>query len=321
MLRNDIDGELELYSNGYPKETRDTLQRQLFDALSQLRKDCGTPPEYLSIKKARHEYKFIGLRAHFILRAIREIGTGVHHFFHFKFNDSKRFEYEIWRSSPLKKLTRQLRAINSLSALSSQRLPKYFDILLALQCQPERAITPCATPFYNQLFLLDYLNFLFQKNNFGPVEKIVVKEHPSQLRPYQRAYLGRTPLFYENLAKDARVSLAPERSNNQELIERCKIVVGTSGNICFEAYILGKPVIALGHAWFCYLKYFKQNRRAIMDRYGASIIEPPSTDVVYETSWQLSRHIFEYKIGEKTEDQARIMSNAKALCAVITANS
>ena len=132
---------------------------------------------------------------------------------------------------------------------------------------------------------------------------------------------GERLFFYENLAKDARVSLAPERSNNQELIERCKIVVGTSGNICFEAYILGKPVIALGHAWFCYLQYFKQNRRAIMDRYGASIIEPPSTNVVYETSWQLSRHIFEYKIGEKTEDRARIMSNAKALCAVITANS
>ena len=85
-----------------PRETRDTLQRQLFDALSQLRKDCGTPPEYLSIKKARHEYKFIGLRAHFILRAIREIGTGVHHFFRIKFNNSKRFEYEIWRSSLIK---------------------------------------------------------------------------------------------------------------------------------------------------------------------------------------------------------------------------
>ena len=52
-----------------------------------------------------------------------------------------------------------------------------------------------------------------------------------------------------------------------------------------------------------------------MDRCGATTIEPPSTDVVYETSLQLSRHIFEYKIGEKTEDQARIMLNAKALCA------
>ena len=152
------------------------------------------------------------------------------------------------------------------------------------------------------------------------MEKIVVKEHPSQLRPYQRAYLGRTPLFYENLTKDARVQLAPESSNNKDLIERCSIVVGTSGNICFEAYILGKPVIALGHAWFCYLQYFKQNRQTILDEFSDAMIAPPTANAIYETSAQLSQHIFEYRIGEKTEDRARMISNAKALCAVITAN-
>ena len=94
----------------------------------------------------RHEYKLIGLKAHFVLRAVREIGTRVQHVITVKYNNPKRFEYEIWKSSPVKKLARQLRAINSLKALSSQQLPKSFDILLALQCQPERAITPCATP-------------------------------------------------------------------------------------------------------------------------------------------------------------------------------
>lgn len=321
LLRNDIDGDVNPYSNGYSEETRGKLQKQLVNTLSKLREDCGTPPEYLSIKKARHEYRYINLRAHFVLRALREIGTRVHHFIKVRYNNTRQFEYEIWKSNPLKKLTRQLRAINSLSALSSQKLPKYFDILLALQCQPERAITPCATPFYNQLFVLDYSNSLFQKTHSGPVEKIVVKEHPSQLRPYQRAYLGRTPLFYENLAKDPRVVLAPESSNNKDLIERCGIVVGTSGNICFEAYILGKPVIALGHAWFCYLQYFKQNRKALSDGFSAAMIEPPNANVIYEASVQLCQHIFEYRIGEKTEDQARIISNAKTLCALITANS
>ena len=99
-------------------------------------------------KKARHEYKFIGLRAHFILRAIREIETR----FPIKFNNSKRFEYEIWRSSPLKKLTRQLRAINSLSALSSQ---DYLNILIScwrcnasLSVQSRLVLPPSTTNYF-----------------------------------------------------------------------------------------------------------------------------------------------------------------------------
>ena len=49
-----------------------------------------------------------------------------------------------------------------------------------------------------------------------------------------------------------------------------------------------------------------------MDRCGATTIEPPSTDVVYETSLQLSRIFSNINFGVKTEDQARIMLNAKS---------
>lgn len=120
---------------------------------------------------------------------------------------------------------------------SLDRLPAKF-VYYPLQYSPEVSINVPAPYFVDQLRAIDLILLSLPVDFF-----LVIKEHP--------AMMGLRPgSFYENLKKRANILLADMALPSIELTIRAGLTISVTGTACLEAFILGKPSIHLGRAFF-----------------------------------------------------------------------
>jgi len=112
-------------------------------------------------------------------------------------------------------------------------LPEKF-IYYPLQTSPESSINTPAPYFIDQMRAIDAIRFAMASDC-----TLVVKEH--------RASVGiRPPSFYAELRRRAGVRIAHFGVPSLELIKRAQLTISVTGTAVFEAFLLGRPSLALG---------------------------------------------------------------------------
>lgn len=105
-----------------------------------------------------------------------------------------------------------------------------------LQSEPEVSLQVLGRPYHkNQIELLRNL-----AGSLPAGMKLVVKEHPRSmgLRPYA---------YYKSLFEIPNLYLADVHAPSIPMVKACSFVGVISGTIGFEAIMMGKPVLILGH--------------------------------------------------------------------------
>jgi len=312
LLRSRIDGDINPYLNHYSKIEKVRIGEELDSALSEMKANIERPPDYLRAKQERFNSFSYADELHFTIKMLKEvIRKPVRWLRHMlRIRAKRNYIDNTWRKNPISKYSRQMAAIAGYKKYSSARLPISRPFaLLTLQCQPERALTPCAGIYQNQLLVADLFEILRRRNLIGEVDDLIIREHPSQLRPYQRAYLGRNEMFYRNLTKSAHCHLSDNSHNTAALMRDAEIVLGTTGSTCFEALLLGKNVIAMGDSWFKFLDYFSKVDGQVSDIQsgkGKSLVWPVCRQK--HIVRQLLPYVFEYQanwgVTDMLEDAA-----------------
>lgn len=116
-------------------------------------------------------------------------------------------------------------------------LPDKF-IYYPLQYTPEASINTPAPFFVDQMRAIDLI-----LNSMPPDFYLVVKEHP--------AMIGERPFsFYRALKKKAGILLADIHIPSIEITKKASLTASVTGTACLEAFLLGKPSLHLGRAFF-----------------------------------------------------------------------
>lgn len=121
-------------------------------------------------------------------------------------------------------------ALCDLSRLDSRRI-----VYFTLQQEPESSTLVMAPYATNQVALLRELALSLPADT-----QLVVKEHIWALH-------GRPPGFYEQIAAIPNVTLVHPGVSSLELIRRADLVCVITSSAGYEAAVLGKPVVHLGH--------------------------------------------------------------------------
>jgi hypothetical protein len=136
----------------------------------------------------------------------------------------------------IREAVRSLRALRNGRTFdlgSIEEVPKRF-IYYPLQTTPESSINTPAPYFIDQLRAIDAIRFAMPSNC-----TLVVKEH--------WASIGIRPLsFYRALRRKAGVQIAHFSVPSLELIRRAQLTVSVTGTATLEAFLLGRPSLALG---------------------------------------------------------------------------
>lgn len=112
-------------------------------------------------------------------------------------------------------------------------LPEKF-IYYPLQTTPESSINTPAPYFIDQMRAIDAIRFAMDSDC-----TLIVKEH--------WASVGiRPPSFYAALKRKAGVRIAHFGLPSLELIKRAQLTISVTGTAVFEAFLLGRPSLALG---------------------------------------------------------------------------
>jgi hypothetical protein len=124
----------------------------------------------------------------------------------------------------------------------SSDLPKKF-VYLPLQYSPESSINIPAPFYIDQLRLVDEVRYSLPDDC-----ALVVKEHPNMI--------GRRPRrFYKNLLRRSALTIVNPSLSSDELIKLGICTVSVTGTAVFEAFLKGRPSIAIGKTFFSdYLK-------------------------------------------------------------------
>jgi hypothetical protein len=220
----------------------------------------------------QHKLKVFGLDDNQIVTTIhmlRGVLKGLLMYRHDK-NVLRRVVYG-WRGKlkrrQLRKLYRQLTAEN----VDLER-PYIF---VALQCDPERQVSPNGGIFAHQHLMVTLLSRCAPEG-----WSVYVKEHTSQFRDYQRVERAKTGAFYRYLDTLANVTLVPLSINSFELIDKAKAVATVSGTVGWEAVVRGKPALLFGHAWYrdcpgVYRSTTEHSLRETLDQIAKGIAPDP----------------------------------------------
>jgi len=116
-------------------------------------------------------------------------------------------------------------------------LPEKF-VYYPLQLTPEASINIPAPFFVDQMRAVDHILNALPADHF-----LVVREHPHNL--------GNRPFgFYKALRKKANVLIADYSIPGLEIIKKAALTVSVTGTSCLEAFLLGKPSLHIGEAFF-----------------------------------------------------------------------
>jgi len=118
-------------------------------------------------------------------------------------------------------------------------------ILVALQCQPERAACPSGAFYAHQELMVAQISACAPDG-----WQVYVKEHPSQFKPYQKPARTKTLEFYDDINVLPNVTLIPTSIDTFKLIDNAKAVATVSGSVGFEAAVRGTPSLSFGYAWY-----------------------------------------------------------------------
>ncbi|MEI7605811.1 MAG: hypothetical protein WCJ64_00365 [Rhodospirillaceae bacterium] len=112
-------------------------------------------------------------------------------------------------------------------------LPPRF-LYYPLQVTPESSINTPAPYFVDQLRAIDAIRFAMPSDHL-----LVVKEHPAaiSIRPLS---------FMRAVRRRAGVVVAHYRADSRTLIQRAACTLSVTGSATLEAFLLGKPSLALG---------------------------------------------------------------------------
>ena len=135
--------------------------------------------------------------------------------------------------------TREQRNATQFDIAEIEALPQRF-IYYPLQYSPEASINTPAPYFVDQTRAVDALRFAMPSDHL-----LVVKEHPAcvEMRP---------PNFMRRLRCLPGVVVIKASVPSLELIRRAALTVTVTGTAAFEAFLLGRPALALGRglsAW------------------------------------------------------------------------
>jgi len=140
---------------------------------------------------------------------------------------------------------RQLRTMRSkLRAISSDSLPSSYALMF-LHNEPERTSVPDGGVYGDQLFAVRSV----AKKLEGRMT-LVVKEHPTQLTLIKRGFRARSMAFYRELESIPNVVVVSDECDRRSLLSSSRFVVTLTGKVALEAAAIGRPVVALGHAWY-----------------------------------------------------------------------
>ena len=147
--------------------------------------------------------------------------------------------------------------------LSSKRIEwdKPF-IYFSLHLQPERTTLPEGLVYDDQVIAIRTLAEALPSG-----WKILVKEHPRQMKHDIRSTHARSCLDYERLNEIENVELIPLNVNQLELIQQCKCTATISGSVSWEGLLLGKPSLIFSENWHtdCNSTYFVTSVKEVKD--------------------------------------------------------
>jgi len=163
-----------------------------------------------------------------------------------RFDARESFEWDYLRAAFLNNLPWLRDAVWNLRRWKNQRLcditgleqlPEKF-VFYPLQYSPESSINTPAPYFVDQMRAIDAIRHALP----GDVV-LVIKEHPACI-------LLRNGSFVRKLLHKSGVVVAHYAMPSAEIVKRARITISVTGTATFEAYLLGRPSITLGNAFF-----------------------------------------------------------------------
>jgi len=138
--------------------------------------------------------------------------------------------------TPLRKIirgVRERRNATQYDIAEVEALPERF-VFYPLQYSPEASINTPAPYYLDQMRVIDALRFAMPSD-----QVLVVKEHPAciEMRPVE---------FMRRLRNVPGVIAIKASVPSVEVIKRAVLTVAVTGTAAFEAFLLGRPAIALG---------------------------------------------------------------------------
>jgi hypothetical protein len=151
----------------------------------------------------------------------------------------------------------------------AEALPKRF-IFYPLQYSPEASINTPAPYFLDQMRVIDALRFAMPSDC-----ELVVKEHPAcmEMRPVK---------FMRRMRNVPGVTVIKGSVPSVEVIKRAALTVAVTGTAAFEAFLLGRPAIALGRGLSSWAIGSMASMSYLRARVLNAINEPVSDDFVIE---------------------------------------
>jgi hypothetical protein len=137
---------------------------------------------------------------------------------------------------PMRETVRGLRRRRNETQYDIERadlLPPRF-VFYPLQYTPESSINVPAPYFVDQFRVVDALRFAMPSDC-----TLVVKEHPACLEM-------RPPAFMRRMRNLPGVTVAKATISSVDMIQRAALTVTVTGTAAFEAFLLGRPALALG---------------------------------------------------------------------------
>jgi Capsule polysaccharide biosynthesis protein len=118
-------------------------------------------------------------------------------------------------------------------------------VYLPLHVQPERSTSPNGG-------IYDHIELMIEAiaRSLPPGWLVYVKEHPSQLSPWQAGERGRRVSDYAVMTALQNVRLVPLDTKPFDLIDNARAVATVTGTSGWEAIARGVPVLCFGIAWY-----------------------------------------------------------------------
>ena len=174
--------------------------------------------------------------------------------------------------TPVRKIvrgTRKRRNARQYDIADVESLPQRF-VFYPLHLTPESAINTPAPYFVDQMRLIDLLRFAMPSDHL-----LAVKEHPTCLE-------FRPTSFMRDLRKLPGVVVVKPSIPATEVIKHAALTVTVTGTATLEAFLLGRPAMALGGGLPAAATSRVSTIASLRDEIRCAIDKPPSDEFVTE---------------------------------------
>ena len=117
-------------------------------------------------------------------------------------------------------------------------------IYLSLHFQPERTTLPEGLIYDDQILVVRTLAAALPEG-----WKLIVKEHPRQMKYDLRSIHARSPIDYERISEIPNVYIVSSAIDQKLLINKCRFTATISGSVSWEGLLVGKPSLIFSQNW------------------------------------------------------------------------